>query len=80
MASGFCQSETFPQLPPKLLAAVSSMLDVQDQDQCNTCQLVIVEASSMLSDPVSTLLCTQQSNRVKSRESEAVVLHTLLAS
>lgn len=56
MASFCPPASTFPRLPPRVVKAVTQVLEVQDDDQCNTCQLVVVEASSMLSDPVSPRL------------------------
>lgn len=58
--AGFC-SETQPlqKLPPSLKPIVVHWLELQtpsqelhDEDQCNTCQLVILEAASVLSQPV----------------------------
>ena len=51
--AGFCPAPpAFPRLPPGLQEAAVKLLELQDEDQCNTCQLVIVEASSVLADPV----------------------------
>ena len=51
---GFCPAaSSFTYLPSALTDLAKKTFSVQDDDQCNTCQLVILEASSVLSDPVS---------------------------
>ena len=54
------RANPLPKLTPRLKPLFVHLLDLQsqkqelqDDDQCNTCQLVILEASSVLSQPVS---------------------------
>lgn len=55
---GVCdQSERLPALPAPLREAAAQLLAVNDDDQCNTCQLVVIEASSAISDPVNYCSC-----------------------
>jgi len=52
--AGLCDpSAKLTPLTPPLHAAASKLLAIRDDDQCNTCQLVMAEAASALSDPVS---------------------------
>jgi hypothetical protein len=52
--AGLCDPSThLMPLTPPLREAASSLLSAQNDEQCNTCQLVVVEAASALSDPES---------------------------
>ena len=46
-------SMALPELPAPLQAKTKALFEVNDDDPCNTCQLVIVQASAALADPVS---------------------------
>lgn len=48
-------SIALPELPEGLKKKTSQLFDVQDEDECNTCKLVIVQIASALADPVSPL-------------------------
>lgn len=54
VTAGFCPPMSrLALLPTSLNTLATKAFALQDDDQCNTCQLVIIEASSVLSDPVS---------------------------
>ena len=54
VTAGFCPAASLLAMyQPQLSGFAKTVFPVQKEDQCNTCQLVILEASSVLSDPVS---------------------------
>ena len=45
-------SLALPELPQPLKAKTKALFQLKDDDECNTCKLVIVQASAALADPV----------------------------
>lgn len=46
-------SMALPHVPQAIKDTTAPLFDVGDDDQCNTCKLVLVQASAALADPVS---------------------------